>query len=161
MSTSYFNSALIGLIVSPLFAIAVLGHSSLGFARASAPDIVGSWLLTISPSGAAKNKALVTNLTDGSTIEVASAPLTKAPPGSTGQGTWVDAGGNTFKGTMVFLLTDKSNRFAGLLTAHTTETVSGSTMKGAAVVTLSDKKGRVVGKGTSIITGVRIGLTAP
>src|SRR5947209_8629603 len=98
-----FKLTWISLAVPPLFVIAVLSHYTPSSAQTPKPGIVGSWVLTISPNGAAKNKALVTNTADGIMIEVASAPLTNAPPGLAGLGTWTSTGGNKFKSTIVFL----------------------------------------------------------
>jgi hypothetical protein len=156
MSRYNLTPLLVSILFPTLFATAIVGRSAMSDVHASTPGIVGSWLLTITPSGAAKNKALVTYTAGGRTIEVASAPFTHAPPGSAGLGTWVGTAGNQVRGTIVFLLTEASGQFTGLVTARTTETVSRNYLKGYSAVTFSDTRGRITRRGTSTFTGVRI-----
>jgi hypothetical protein len=155
------SSTLIALVIPTLFVTAVLSHSNPNAVHAATPGIVASWLLKVTPHGAANKEALQTNITEGMTLSVNSAALTNRRLKTSSSGSWASTEVNHFKRVLMYLLTDPGSRFTGSFTAHTIGTVSGNNMTGSSTVTISDKKGRIIGQGTSTFTGIRTASIAP
>jgi hypothetical protein len=155
------RSTLVALVIPTLFVTAVRNHSNPNAVHAATPGIVASWLLEVTPHGAAKRVVLQTSTADVITASVNRTPLTNRRAKTSGSGTSASVEVHHFKRVIVYVLTAPDSRFTGSFTAYANGTVNGNNMTGSATVTLSDKKGRIIGQETSAFTGISTASNAP
>jgi hypothetical protein len=96
------TSLVIGVVIAALMAVTGTQFNARGDGGASAPQLEGSWEITVMPDGGAPIVDIATFTSNGGLIN--SDP---DPNLSTGHGTWVRTGGREFAVTFVHFLSDQ------------------------------------------------------
>src|SRR6266852_2548159 len=101
--TASFVVATAGALVALLLAAPEIagaqGIPTAGLPQGGDAHIVGSWLLTVSPTGSPTNNAIVTFMADGTTVQ-SSFGTNSALALTTAQGAWAQTGDHTYANTI-------------------------------------------------------------
>jgi len=137
-------------------------------AAASDAGLVGAWLvvMTLDDASVPPPRALMTLHVDGTIdVDLAGAIDAVGAPGLTlgdGHGVWRDDGDGRYALTVVALLVDESQRFAGTATLRETGTLDsgGDTYSGSFSTDLTDPEGAAIASTSGATQGTRIAIEA-